>query len=62
MHGLIEECLRSVPEVAHAIARDEGLVPRRVARAIARGGRPDAAIGAGGGRHTLLTGQPGCRS
>ena len=37
MHGLIEECLRSVPEVAHAIARDEGLVPRRVARAIARG-------------------------
>ena len=37
MHGLIEECLRSVPEVAHAIARDEDLVARRVARAIARG-------------------------
>ncbi len=37
MHGLIEECLRSVPEVAHVIARDEGLVPRHVARAIARG-------------------------
>ncbi|MGD9936707.1 MAG: phosphomethylpyrimidine synthase ThiC [Methanoregulaceae archaeon] len=37
MHRLIEDCLGSVPEVAHAIARDEGLVPRRVARAIARG-------------------------
>ncbi len=37
MHGLIEKCLRSVPEVAHAIARDEGLVAHRVARAIARG-------------------------
>ncbi|MDD1719104.1 MAG: phosphomethylpyrimidine synthase ThiC, partial [Methanoregulaceae archaeon] len=37
MHSLIQECLKGVPSEAEAVARDEGLLPRRVARSIARG-------------------------
>src|SRR5665647_79588 len=37
MHSLIQECLHGVPPEVEAIARDEGLVPRQAARAVARG-------------------------
>ncbi|WP_440949153.1 phosphomethylpyrimidine synthase ThiC [Methanosphaerula subterraneus] len=37
MHSLIHECLHGVPPEVEAIARDEGLVPRQAARAVARG-------------------------
>jgi phosphomethylpyrimidine synthase len=37
MHSLIHECLHGVPPEVETIARDEGLVPRQAARAVARG-------------------------
>ena len=37
MHTLISACLRGVPPEVETIAREEGLVPHRAARAVARG-------------------------